>query len=129
MTTQTAKYDPTSTLRVALWSVVLFGVTGAIMAALFAGVSAMFGVAVGAALAAANLWTIGVVVRGYMGQLNPNVPWGLVGLLKFVLLFAGVYALLKSGLVPAGALFIGYGALPLGIVGAQLGGGMSPHRR
>jgi hypothetical protein len=104
-------------------------VTGALLAALFAGVHAMLGVAVGAGLAAANLWTIGLVMRGYMGQLNPNVPWALVGMLKFILLFAGVYALLKSGVVPAGPLFIGYGALPLGIVGAQLGGGMSPERQ
>jgi hypothetical protein len=119
--TKIGKPDPEAALRTALWSVVLIGLTGALIAGLASGLRALLGVAAGAALAALNLWAITLVARGYMGKLNPNVPWALVGILKLIVLFAAVFAVLKSGFVTPGALFVGYGALPLGIVGAQLG--------
>jgi hypothetical protein len=128
MTTRTIN-DTEAALRMALWAIVLVGVTGAMIAGVFSGFRSMLGVATGAMLAVLNLWTIGVVARGYMGKLNPNVPWVLVGMLKFLLLFAAVYGLVRSGWLPIGALFIGYGALPLGIVAAQLTPGGTPTTR
>lgn len=107
-------------LRLALWSVVLVGLALALLAGIFAGGAAMLSVGVGAAVAALNLWSITLVVRGQFGKLSPNVPWGVVGMLKFILLFAGVYGLIRSGLVQVLPLLIGYGALPLGIVAAQI---------
>jgi hypothetical protein len=120
MINTTAKTDPQAALRVALWSVVLVGAAGALLAAVVAGWRNMLSVSAGATLAFVHLWLIALVVRGRMGQLSPNVPWGLVGVLKFVVVFGVVYALLKHQWVEVLPLFIGYGALPLGIVAAQM---------
>jgi hypothetical protein len=114
------KTDPQAALRVALWSVVLVGASGALLAAIVAGWRSMLSLSAGALLAFVHLWLISLVVRGRAGQLNPNVPWGLVGVLKFILLFGLVYGLVKSQWVQVLPLIIGYGALPLGIVAAQM---------
>jgi hypothetical protein len=119
--TQIRKLEPEAALRTALWSVALIAATGALISGLIFGFRTLLGVAAGGTLATLNLWAITVVARGYMGKLNPNVPWALVGILKLMVLFAAVFALLKYGYVEPGALFVGYGALPLGIAGAQLG--------
>ena len=114
------KTDPQGALRVALWSVVLVGASGALLAGIVAGLRSMLSLSAGALLAFLHLWLIALVVRGRMGHLNPNVPWGLVGVLKFVLLFGLVYGLVKTEWVQVLPLIIGYGALPLGIVAAQM---------
>jgi hypothetical protein len=116
----TTKTDPQAALRVALWSVVLVGASGALLAGVLAGLRSMLSFSAGALLAFLHLWLIALVVRGRMGQLNPNVPWGLVGVLKFFVLFGLVYGLVKSQAVEILPLIIGYGALPLGIVAAQM---------
>lgn len=116
----TTKTDPQAALRVALWSVVLVGASGALLAGILAGLRSMLSFSAGALLAFLHLWLIALVVRGRMGQLNPSVPWGLVGVLKFVVLFGLVYGLVKSQAVEILPLIIGYGALPLGIVAAQM---------
>jgi hypothetical protein len=116
----TTKTDPQAALRVALWSVVLVGASGALLAGVLAGLRSMLSLSAGALLAFLHLWLISLVVRGRAGQLNQNVPWGLVGVLKFILLFGLVYALVKSQRVEILPLIIGYGALPLGIVAAQM---------
>lgn len=114
------KTDPQAALRVALWSVVLVGASGALLAGIVAGPHSMLSLSAGALLAFLHLWLISLVVRGRAGQLNPNVPWGLIGVLKFILLFGLVYGLVKSQWVQVLPLIIGYGALPLGIVAAQM---------
>ena len=119
MITKTAKTDSDSALRIALWSVALVGASGALLAGIVPGCP-MLSLSAGALLAFAHLWLISLVVRGRAGQLNANVPWGLVGVLKFMLLFGVVYALVKNHWVEVLPLFIGYGALPLGIVAAQM---------
>ena len=120
MITKTARTDAQAALRVALWSVVLVGATAALLAGVFADFRSMLSVSVGALLAFLHLWLIALVVRGRAGQLNPNVPWGLIGVLKFALLFGVLYGLVKSDWVALFPMFIGYGALPLGIVAAQM---------
>jgi hypothetical protein len=120
MITKTAKTDSQGALRIALWSVALVGASGAMLAGIVGGLRPMLSLSAGALLAFTHLWLIALVIRGRAGQLSPNVPWGLVGVLKFVVLFGAMYVLVKSHWVEVLPLFIGYGALPLGIVAAQM---------
>ena len=105
----------------ALWAVAVLGVLGVLAGLLLAGGRAAIGIGIGSAVAAANLWSIMVVVRGLLAPTPGAVPWGLLAAIKFVVLIAGLYLLVKSGWVDLLTLLIGYGALPIGIVTAQLG--------
>lgn len=105
----------------AMWAVALVGVAGTLVAALLGGAAAARSVAIGAAVAGANLWVITLVVRGMLGGKKSRVPWPLLAVLKMAVLFGGLYLLLKSGWVDLLPLLAGYGALPLGIVAGQVG--------
>ena len=120
MTIQSPQPDARAALRPALWSIVFIGITEGLIAAVVSGAKSALGVAVGASIAALNLWAIAWVVRGLTARPRSDVPWGLLGVLKFVVLVFAVYGLIKTGWFTAGALLIGYGALPLGILAAQL---------
>jgi hypothetical protein len=76
------------------------------------------GVAIGAALAAANLAALGLVVRGVLrGAL---LSWGALASVKFALLLFIAWIVLKNHWAGAIPLALGYVALPLGIVVGQL---------
>lgn len=79
------------------------------------GWSVALGVAVGGLVATANLWAFAHVGRGVLAGGRKARVWGLLGGLKMLALMAVVYLLLRSGLVPALALVIGYAALPIGV--------------
>ncbi len=83
------------------------------------GSGAMVGVAIGGALALSNLWVIAVVVRGFMR--GAGLPWGAFAAVKFLALLLLVWIVLKNGWAQPLTLALGYAALPLGIVVAQLG--------
>jgi hypothetical protein len=104
-----------------LWAVAVVGGTASAVAALVAGARPMAGVAVGAAVALANLWVIARLVRGFLSG-TAKAPWGFVAVTKFSLLIVGLWLLLRAGIVDLLPLVIGYGALPLGIFASQLGG-------
>jgi ABC-type uncharacterized transport system permease subunit len=108
-------------IAAALWCVALVGIVAAIVAALLAGARAFAGVALGAGIAVANLWAVGRIIRGVVAQ-ERRLPWTLVALAKFSILFGLVAALATFKIVDLLALLIGYGALPIGIVAAQFGG-------
>jgi hypothetical protein len=104
-----------------------FWAVGLVGAALSMGAAGVFGlhlarsVAIGAAIAVANLWSIVMIVRGLLGRSRWRAPWGLIAALKLGVLFGGLYVLLKSGWAELMPLLAGYGALPVGIVTGQLG--------
>lgn len=76
------------------------------------------GVAIGGALALANLGAVAFVVRGFLrGQ---GLSWGAVAAVKFTALLFVVALVLKNHWAEAVPLAVGYAALPLGIVLGQL---------
>jgi len=119
MSETTPKSDASQ--RAALWTV---GITGSVLAAAAIPLSSArdaAGVAAGAVLATLNLWAIGLLVRRLLSDSAPAVPWALFAVVKLVVLFGAVYLLVFSGFADILAVVVGYGALPIGLVVAQLG--------
>jgi hypothetical protein len=112
----TTKTD-SATLARTIWSVALVGVAMVIIAVFVGGWRAAFSVAVGAGTGVANLVVIGILVRKLIS--GRSLPWGVVSFVKLVVLFGGLFLLLKTGVVQILPLVIGYGALPLGITLGQ----------
>lgn len=123
-------------------ALVAVGVVGAAIAALafvLYGGKAAGSAAFGTVLAVANLWVLGKVIRSMMpaepeGTIaaEPDPPkkgsaaaWGVFAVLKVFLLFGCVLAAVNLGLVTPLGFLVGYAALPIGIVMAQLTRGMS----
>ena len=104
-----------------LFAVALIGLVSTVSAFWLSGARAGLSVGIGAVVAALNLWVMLFVVRGLIAQKKSSLPWGLIAVLKFAVLIAGLFVLVKSGWVDVIALLIGYAALPLGIAAAQLG--------
>lgn len=121
MTTTLTHTEKDGSMARAMWAVALVGVATTVAAAFLGGALAARSVALGAAVAAANLWVITVVVRGMLGGKQSRVPWPLVAVLKMGVLFGGLYLMLEGGWVDLLPLLAGYGALPLGIVAGQAG--------
>ena len=107
-------------LRGALYAVAVVGLGTALVAAAWFGLRPALGVALGALIGVANLYVLGLVVRGLLRSSGRRLPWALLAALKFCALVGGSYALVCAGVVELLPLAIGYGALPLGIVAGQL---------
>lgn len=114
----TAKTEKDVGLNAVFWGVALCGAAFVIIAGATHGARALVGVSVGAALALANLWALGRLVRVYL--YSDGLTWALVGMLKVAALFGVVFVVATRGLVDVGAMIIGYGALPAGIVATRL---------
>jgi hypothetical protein len=111
--------DEEHSLRAALYAI---GITGAVLtlaSPFVLGQKGVVGVALGSLLAAFNLWALGRIVRAFMN--GAGLPWMVLGGLKLVGLLAVVGLVLKLQLTGVIPLVIGYAALPIGIVFAQLG--------
>lgn len=78
------------------------------------------GVALGVVVAVANLWVLALVVRAFLIGTGPRLPWVIISLLKFGVLFGVVYGLVVSEIASYLALVVGWCALPIGIVVGQL---------
>lgn len=106
------------TVAIAVKATAVLGV--ALAAALGVVVGPAFGATAlgGALLGAGNLWVLSRTVRAFLSG-AAGLPWVLVALGKFFVLFGGVVTLASLGLDPL-ALVLGVGAVPLGIVAAQL---------
>jgi len=131
-----------STYGAAMVAVGLAGAAIAIGAFSLYGGKAAASAAFGTVLAIANLFVLGKVIRAMMPEPEP-VPgeepgtqepgpqkgspaaWGIFALLKVVGLFALVLVAVKADWVTPLGFLVGYGALPIGIVMAQLARGMS----
>jgi hypothetical protein len=105
-------------LRTALHAVAISGAVLTLGSPFVLGLRGIVGVALGAAIATLNLWALGRIVRAFMN--GAGLPWALLGALKLVGLLALLAVVLELGITGVIPLTIGYGALPLGIVFAQL---------
>lgn len=115
----TPKTDEERGLRAALWAIALCGAALTLASPFVLGREGVAGVALGSVIAAFNLWSLGRIVRAFMN--GAGLPWVLLAALKLVGLLAVVAVVLKLGITTVIPLAVGYGALPLGIVFAQLG--------
>lgn len=79
------------------------------------------GALLGGALATANLWVMARVARAFVLQ-RGTTSWTAVAAIKLIVLFVGVWLVLRSDAVPALALIAGYAALPIGITLGSLFG-------
>lgn len=120
MTTRTPNED--GSIRRALLCVAVMGVVLSVGAPLLFGTRGIVSSAIGGALAVVNLWAIGRLVRGFLGQ-GGKASWAPLGMLKLVAIFILLGVILKQGLAEVLPLAYGYAALPLGIVLAQLTAG------
>ena len=118
-TTTMPSPDEESGVRAALWGIALTGAVLTLASPFVLGAHAILGVALGSAIAAFNLWALARIVRAFMN--GAGLPWVLLAALKLIGLLAFVAVVLKLGITTVVPLAIGYVALPIGIVFAQLG--------
>jgi hypothetical protein len=111
--------DEESGLRAALWGIALTGAALTLASPFVIGKHAIVGVALGSAIAAFNLWSLARIVRAFMN--GAGLPWVLLAALKLIGLLVIVALVLQLGITTVVPLAVGYGALPIGIVFAQLG--------
>lgn len=112
------KRDPALTGAVKAAAVSALALT-ALMAALVEPTFAI-GTFFGGALATVNLILFIRLGEAWLAQKGNSAPWGLLGALKLLGLFACVAIILRQGAVSALAFVIGYGALPIGIALSSL---------
>src|SRR5262245_28888108 len=109
-------------MRAAVIAVFASGLALSIGALALFGARAAFGVALGGAIATANLAVFARLGDAFIARKGNTAPWALVALLKLVVLFGGIWLILKSEVVSGLSLAVGYGALPIGItLGSLLG--------
>jgi hypothetical protein len=113
------KTDEEQGLRAALWAILLTGAALTLASPFVLGRGGIVGVALGSAIAAFNLWALGRIVRAFMN--GAGLPWVLLAALKLIGLLVVVAVVLKLGITTVIPLAVGYCALPVGIVFAQLG--------
>ena len=105
-------------LRAALWAIAITGALLTLGSPFVLGSRGVVGVALGSVIAAFNLWALARIVRAFMN--GAGLPWVLLAAFKLVGLLVLIAVVLKLGITTVIPLTIGYGALPIGIVFAQL---------
>jgi len=112
----------------AIAAVAVFGAMFAIGGGIGWGGRVAVSIAVGAAVAVANLYglarILGALVGGRATGQTASGIWGVLALAKVFLLFGGVWLLMTANLVDPLPLVVGWGALPIGIA---LGSILSDH--
>ena len=119
MSTATESTDPHG-IATAIWSVAIVGALFVAGAPTLLGAGSRLSVAIGVLLAVGNLWAISKTVRGFLEPAGARSPWVSLALLKFAVMFLGVLFLVRGGYAKLLPLVIGYAAMPVGIVIAQL---------
>ena len=108
-------------LRTSIRAVAMTGAVLALCALAFAGFEAGASVAMGAALAAGNLWLLARIVTSLLPDDRPGAEaqsragWALVAVLKMLGLLAMAWLLMRHGIVSPLPMLVGFGALPIGI--------------
>ncbi len=104
-------------LKTALWSVAAFGAFFAAVAATVFSPRAGLSCAIGAAIAASNLYALAKIIGALVtpGASRRVVGWVFALLMKMAILFGGIWLLLMWGVVTVVPLVAGYMTLPLGI--------------
>jgi uncharacterized membrane protein len=121
--TTPAKTEPAldARMRVAVLGVAITGGVFALAAAVVAGPLTAFSVAVGAAVATANLWALARILAALIprteagAQTQSRAAWGIVAIVKVLGLVAVVWLLMRHGIVSPIPMLVGFGALPIGI--------------
>jgi hypothetical protein len=109
-------------MRAAIMSVFFCALIFAVIGFAFFGPKEGLGVLIGGLIAAANLWVFARVGQAFVSRRGNAAPWAVIAVLKMILLFGGVWLLVKSGLVSGLSLAAGYSAMPFGITFASLFG-------
>jgi hypothetical protein len=108
-------------LRASLVAVALCGAALALGALVVLGPKTAFSVAVGAAIAAGNLWALARIVTALLAANHDDArpshegAWSLVALVKMLGLLAVVWLLMRYAAVSPLPMLVGFGALPMGI--------------
>jgi len=108
-------------MRTSIAAVALVGVGFALVALLVFGISAGISVAVGAAIAAANLWALARIIAALLpddaqsARSQSKAAWALLAVLKMFGLVFAVWLLMRHGVVSALPMVVGFGSLPIGI--------------
>lgn len=113
-------------MRVAVLSVFASGAALALGALAFFGARAALGVAIGGAIATANLALFARLGDVFIARKGRTAPWTAIALLKLIFLFGGVWLILQSEIVSALSLAAGYGSMPVGIILGSLFGPKPP---
>ncbi|WP_434043717.1 MULTISPECIES: ATP synthase subunit I [Sorangium] len=79
------------------------------------GVRAALGVAIGGAIATANLYVFARIVDAFISRRGHTVSWTVIAMVKLTALMGGVWLILKSEAVSGVALMVGYASLVVGI--------------
>jgi hypothetical protein len=109
-------------MRAAIVSVFGCGMCFVVVATAVYGFRAGLGVLLGAVLATLNLWIFARVAQAFVSRAGNTAPWAVIAVMKLLLLFGGVWFVLKTEVVSGLALAAGYGALPFGVTFASLFG-------
>lgn len=114
-----------ATMRFAIKCVAISSVVLALGGLTF-GLRSGLGVLIGGAMATANLWIFAQVGKAFLERKGMAAPWAVIAILKFAALLAGIWLIMRSGVVTGLSLAVGYGALPLGITVGGLFGPKPP---
>jgi hypothetical protein len=82
------------------------------------GVRFALSVGAGAAIAGSNLYVLSKIVGAMMSGADRGAgagTWGVLAMVKMVVLFGGIWIVMTKGLVDPMGLVVGYGSLPIGI--------------
>jgi hypothetical protein len=115
-----------ATMRVVILCVAGSAVAMTLLALLAFGVRSALGVALGGAIATANLYVFARIVDAFLSRRGRTAPWTIIAMLKLVVLLGGVWLILKSDLVSGLALVVGYASLVVGITLGTLFGPKPP---
>jgi hypothetical protein len=116
-------------MNAAIWSVAITALVLSGAAAAGFGARSALGVAIGGAIATANLWVFARIGQAFLSRKGNTAPWAVIAVVKLVALLGGVWLLMRSGWVSGLALTIGYGSLPIGITLGSLFGPKPPEPR
>lgn len=115
-----------ATMRAAILYVAGTGAVMALVAIFVAGARAAAGVAVGGAIATANLYVFARIGEAFISRKGRTAPWAVIAVLKLGALLGGVWLILQSGLVSGLSLTVGYASLVVGITLGTLFGPKPP---
>jgi ATP synthase I chain len=108
-------------MRASIASVALVGAGFALVTLVVFGMSAALSVAVGAAIAAGNLWALARIIAALLpddaqsARSQNKAAWALLAVLKMFGLIVAVWLLMRHGVVSPLPMMVGFGSLPIGI--------------
>lgn len=98
-----------------------------VLALLSFSVRVALGVAIGGAIATANLYVFARIGDAFISRRGRTSSWTLIAIVKLVALIGAVWLILKNDTVPSLALAVGYSSLVVGITLGTLFGPKPPN--